>query len=131
MFTRRKVLTGLAAALAAGAVAPAAFARDDELLLDILDGVTDALIRDYIRDNYRHGRWDGSYWWYDGRRYTPAEYRRYFCDEYDRRHPKRRRKPHPHAPGGKHWDDDCRHDCYRDDRRRRRRRDDDDDDDDD
>ena len=96
MLTRRKVVFGAALA----AVVPAsAFAAPDPLLADILYGVSDALIRDYIYRHYEDGRWDGRYWWYLGRRYTPAAYRRYWIEDYHRRFP-----PPPPAhrppPGG-------------------------------
>ena len=74
MLTRRKLVLG--AALAVLVPAAPALAAPDPLLADILYGVSDALIRDYIYRNYEYGRWDGRYWWYRGNRYTPATYRR-------------------------------------------------------
>lgn len=62
MLTRRKLVLG--AALAALVPAAPALAAPDPLLADILYGVSDALIRDYIYRNYEYGRWDGRYWWY-------------------------------------------------------------------
>lgn len=70
MLTRRKLVLG--AALAVLVPAAPALAAPDPLLADILYGVSDALIRDYIYRNYEYGRWDGRYWWYRGNRYTPA-----------------------------------------------------------
>lgn len=78
MLTRRKLVLG--AALAALVPAAPALAAPDPLLADILYGVSDALIRDYIYRNYEYGRWDGRYWWYRGNRYTPATYRRFWID---------------------------------------------------
>lgn len=69
MLTRRKLVLG--AALAALVPVAPALAAPDPLLADILYGVSDALIRDYIYRNYEYGRWDGRYWWYRGNRYTP------------------------------------------------------------
>ena len=80
MLTRRKLVLG--AALAALVPAAPALAAPDPLLADILYGVSDALIRDYIYRNYEYGRWDGRYWWYRGNRYTPATYRRFWIDDY-------------------------------------------------
>lgn len=98
-----------------GLGATPALARDERLLADILYGVSDALVRDYIRDRYEDGRWDGHYWYYGGHRYTPHEYGRYWAEEYHRqppKKPKKRKKPHPHP---RDWDDDDDDD---DDRRR-------------
>lgn len=83
MLTRRKLVLG--AALAVLVPAAPALAAPDPLLADILYGVSDALIRDYIYRNYEYGRWDGRYWWYRGNRYTPATYRRFWIDDYYRR----------------------------------------------
>lgn len=85
MLTRRKLVLG--AALAALVPAAPALAAPDPLLADILYGVSDALIRDYIYRNYEYGRWDGRYWWYRGNRYTPATYRRFWIDDYYRHYP--------------------------------------------
>ena len=79
MLTRRKLVLG--AALAVLVPAAPALAAPDPLLADILYGVSDALIRDYIYRNYEYGRWDGRYWWYRGNRYTPATYRRFWIDD--------------------------------------------------
>ncbi len=91
MLTRRKLVLG--AALAVLVPAAPALAAPDPLLADILYGVSDALIRDYIYRNYEYGRWDGRYWWYRGNRYTPATYRRFWIDDYYRHYP-----PPPPAP---------------------------------
>ena len=64
MLTRRKLVLG--AALAVLVPAAPALAAPDPLLADILYGVSDALIRDYIYRNYEYGRWDGRYWWTGG-----------------------------------------------------------------
>ncbi len=78
MLNRRKVLFGAAALMAAALPAMPVMASDSRLLADILAGVSDALTRDYIRRHYQEGRWDGSHWNYGGRRYTAAEYGRYW-----------------------------------------------------
>ena len=83
MLTRR---TFIEAGFAAAALSAApAFAADSRLLADILDGVSDAVVRDYIRDHYQDdgSRWDGHYWWRDGKRYTPREYRDHLSHEYE------------------------------------------------
>lgn len=94
-YPRRRILQGAAAVLAIGAVPAVAFAGNDALLADILVGVGDALIRDYIRKNYGHGRWDGHYWHYEGRRYTPREYRDFWVARYQ---PPAPPPPRPAAP---------------------------------
>lgn len=117
MLTRRKLIMGAVATALVGLGATPALARDERLLVDILYGVSDALVRDYIRDRYEDGRWDGHYWYYGGHRYTPHEYGRYWAEEYHRqppKKPKKRKKPHPHP---RDWDDDDDDD---DDRRRPR-----------
>ena len=78
MLNRRKVLFGAAALMAAALPAMPVMASDSRLLADILAGVSDALTRDYIRRHYQEGRWDGRHWNYGGRRYTAAEYGRYW-----------------------------------------------------
>lgn len=89
MLNRRKVLFA-AALMAAALPAMPVMASDSRLLADILAGVSDALTRDYIRRHYQEGRWDGSHWNYGGRRYTPAEYGRYWSKHYEeRRKPKK------------------------------------------
>ena len=90
MLNRRKVLFGAAALMAAALPAMPVMASDSRLLADILAGVSDALTRDYIRRHYQEGRWDGSHWNYGGRRYTAAEYGRYWSKYYEeRREPKK------------------------------------------
>lgn len=89
MLNRRKVLFA-AALMAAALPAMPVMASDSRLLADILAGVSDALTRDYIRKHYQEGRWDGSHWNYGGRRYTAAEYGRYWSKHYEeRREPKK------------------------------------------
>ena len=82
--TRRHILQTSVAALALTSVPCLAFAHShsDQLLADILIGVGDALQREWIRDNYGHGHWDGHYWNYGGHRYTPLEYRDYWLSRY-------------------------------------------------
>lgn len=108
MLTRRKLIMGAVATALAGLGATPALARDERLLADILYGVSDALVRDYIRDRYEDGRWDGHYWYYGGHRYTLHEYGRYWAEEYHRhppKKPKKRKKPHPHEEEPLHDDD--------------------------
>ncbi len=99
MLTRRKLIMGAVATALVGLGATPALARDERLLADILYGVSDALVRDYIRDRYEDGRWDGHYWAEEYHRQPPKK-------------PKKRKKPHPHP---RDWDDDDDDD---DDRRR-------------
>lgn len=80
MTTRRKLIFGTAVFLAAGSWAGVASAASDELLADLLYGVTDALTREYIREHYREGRWDGHRWYYDGRWYSRDAYRRFLAE---------------------------------------------------
>lgn len=80
MTTRRKLIFGTAVLLAAGGWAGVASAASDELLADLLYGVTDALTREYIREHYREGRWDGHRWYYDGRWYSREAYRRFLAE---------------------------------------------------
>lgn len=80
MITRRQALLSIMSATAlaaAGLGAAPATAADDQLLADILVGVTDAVVRNYIREHWREGRWDGRRWLREGRYYTMAEYRDY------------------------------------------------------
>ena len=95
MLTRRKLIMGAVATALVGLGATPALARDERLLADILYGVSDALVRDYIRDRYEYGR----YWAEEYHRQPPKK-------------PKKRKKPHPHP---RDWDDDDDDD---DDRRR-------------
>lgn len=60
MLTRRKLIMGAVATALVGLGATPALARDERLLADILYGVSDALVRDYIRDRYEDGRWTAS-----------------------------------------------------------------------
>ena len=82
MLNRRHLLQAAVATVAVGAVPGLAFANSDALLADILVGVGDALRRDYIREHYRRGRWDGHYWIYEGRRYSPLQYRDFWLSRY-------------------------------------------------
>lgn len=93
MIARRTLILFTAASLGLAATGAQA---SDELLGDILRGVADALTRDYIRKHYREGRWDGHHWWYDGRRYSVDEYRRFLAD---RAKPRPPQPPKPHGPG--------------------------------
>lgn len=72
MLTRRKLIMGAVATALVGLGATPALARDERLLADILYGVSDALVRDYIRDRYEDGRWDGHYWYYGGHRFRQS-----------------------------------------------------------
>lgn len=94
--SRRRLVQGAAAALALGAVPGIALANADSLLADILIGVGDAMKRDYIREHYGRGRWDCHYWHYEGRRYTPTQYRDFWLSRYEP--PAPRPQPRP-APG--------------------------------
>lgn len=94
MTTRRKLIFGTAVLLAAGSWAGVASAASDELLADLLYGVTDALTREYIREHYREGRWDGHRWYYDGRWYSRDAYRRFLAERAAASH----RPPPPPPP---------------------------------
>ena len=103
MIGRRTLLLFAGASL--GLAATGAKASDD-LLASILRGVADAITRDYIREHYREGRWDGHHWWYDGRRYSVDEYRRFLSERARKprppqppKPPKPAQPPKPHAPG--------------------------------
>ena len=101
MIARRTVILFTAASL--GLAATGANASED-LLGDILRGVADAFTRDYIRHHYRDGHWDGRHWWYDGRRFTVVEYRRFLIGRAGPRppappRPMPPRPPKPHGPG--------------------------------
>lgn len=100
MIARRTVILFTAASL--GLAATGANASED-LLGDILRGVADAFTRDYIRHHYRDGHWDGRYWWYDGRRFSVVEYRRFLIGRAGPRppappRPMPQRPPKPHGP---------------------------------
>lgn len=112
MLTRRKVLLSAAALAALGTTVPA-FAVSDALLSDLLVGVTDALTREYIRSHYREGRWENGRWYYQGRWYTPDEYRRHLSAmarpapaphpaPKPEPKPKPQPKPAPHQPARDH-----------------------------
>ena len=75
MLTRRTAIMGAAAFALCGFSAAPALAGTSELLNDILIGITDAVTRNYIREHWQEGRWDGHYWWHSGKRYSMAEYR--------------------------------------------------------
>lgn len=93
--SRRRLVQGAAAALALGAVPGIALANADSLLADILIGVGDAMKRDYIREHYGQGRWDGRYWHYEGRRYTPTQYRDFWLSRYEPPAPRPQPRPAP------------------------------------
>ena len=97
ILTRRRILQTSVAALALTSVPCLALAHShsDQLLADILIGVGDALQREWIRDNYGHGHWDGHYWNYGGHRYTPLEYRDFWLSRYQPP------APPPRLPGGR------------------------------
>lgn len=97
-FSRRHLIQGATAVLALGAVPGIALANADSLLADILIGVGDAMKRDYIREHYGRGRWDGHYWHYEGRRYTPTQYRDFWLSRYEPPAPRPRPQPRP-VPG--------------------------------
>ena len=95
MIARRTVILFTAASL--GLAATGANASED-LLGDILRGVADAFTRDYIRHHYRDGHWDGRYWWYDGRRFSVVEYRRFLIGRAGPRPPAPPRPMPPRPP---------------------------------
>ena len=102
MLTKRQFLLGgtaLVASTLGGAWLTPAMANEVTLLNDILHGVSDALVREYIRENYRHdGRWDGRHWIVGTHRYSPAQYRVYLEGRY-RDH--KAHKEHPEHPHGR------------------------------
>lgn len=100
ILTRRRILQTSVAALALTSVPCLALAHShsDQLLADILIGVGDALQREWIRDNYGHGHWDGHYWNYGGHRYTPLEYRDFWLSRYQPPAPPPPPPPRPAAP---------------------------------
>ena len=101
MLPKRQFLLGgtaLVASTLGGAWLTPAMANEVTLLNDILHGVSDALVREYIRENYRHdGRWDGRHWIVGTHRYSPAQYRVYLEGRY-RDH--KAHKEHPEHPHG-------------------------------
>ena len=92
-FSRRRLIQSATAVLAVGAVPGIALANADSLLADILIGVGDAMKRDYIREHYGRGRWDGHYWHYEGRRYTPTQYRDFWLSRYEPPAPRPQPRP--------------------------------------
>lgn len=104
----RRFLFSAGAATVLGGWAGLASASTDELLSDILRGVADAVTREYIRDHYREGRWDGRHWWRDGRRFTVDEYRVYLTAQARPNGPRppqggpRPNDPRPGRPDGEH-----------------------------
>ena len=149
MLTRRLFLSALLCAPAT------VFAAEDGILGDILGGITDRALRDYVGQHFGDARWDGRYYNYDDHRYTRDEWRRYLEERYrwernggfrrvrddddwdDDDDDDRRRRRGDSDDWDDDWDDDepwdDDDDDDDDDRRRRRRprryRDDDDDDD--
>lgn len=113
MLTRRLFLSALLCAPAT------VFAAEDGILGDILGGIADRALRDYVGQHFGDARWDGRYYNYDDHRYTRDEWRRYLEERYrwERNGGFRR------VRDDDDWDDD-------DDDRRRRRGDSDDWDDD-
>lgn len=114
MLNRRLFLSALLCAPAT------VFAAEDGVLGDILGGIADRALRDYVGRHFGDACWDGRYYNYDDHRYTRDEWRRYLEERYrwERNGGFRRVRDDDDD-----WDDD-------DDRRRRRRprryRDDDD-----
>ncbi len=98
MLTKRQFLLGGIALATASFMSPT-MASSAALLDDILHGVSDALVREYIREHYREGRWDGSHWVVSDHRYTPHEYAVFLERRYRRHHP-----AHPMHKGPKHDD---------------------------
>ena len=89
MLNRRKVLFA-AALMAAALPALPVMASDSRLLADILAGVSAARARGNIRRHDKGGGGGGSHRNYGGRRYTAAEYGRYWSKHYEeRREPKK------------------------------------------
>lgn len=111
MLSRRSfLLAGCAACLPFAGIRNAQ-AHDPYLVADLLIGVSDALVRNYIRHHYDDGYWDGRYWWYDGHRYSPRQYRDVLIDgywlyrdirHYDRRPPPPRPAVHHRPPRPQH-----------------------------
>ena len=97
MLTRRSLLFGAAAFALGGFSAIPAYANSSDLLNDILIGITDAVTRNYIREHWREGRWDGHYWWHSGNRYSMDEYR-HFLSARARPTPPPPPQPQPRPP---------------------------------
>ena len=141
MLNRRLFLSALLCAPAT------VFAAEDGFLGDILGGIADRALRDYVGQHFGDARWDGRYYNYDDHRYTRDEWRRYLEERYrwernggfrrvrddddwddDDDDDRRRRRPRRRGDSDD-WDDDWDDDDRRRRRRPRRYRDDDDDDD--
>lgn len=107
MLNRRLFLSALLCAPAT------VFAAEDGFLGDILGGIADRALRDYVGQHFGDARWDGRYYNYDDHRYTRDEWRRYLEERYrwERNGGFRR------VRDDDDWDDDDD-----DDRRRRRPR---------
>lgn len=140
MLNRRLFLTALFCAPAT------VFAAEDGVLGDILGGIADRALRDYVGQHFGDARWDGRYYNYDDHRYTRDEWRRYLEERYrwergggfrrvrddddrddDRRRPRRRGDSDDWDDDwddDEPWDDDDDDDDddWDDDDRRRRRR---------
>lgn len=126
MLNRRLFLTALFCAPAT------VFAAEDGVLGDILGGIADRALRDYVGQHFGDARWDGRYYNYDDHRYTRDEWRRYLEERYrwERGGGFRRVRDDDEPWDDDDDDDDDDWDDDDDDRRRRRRprryRDDDD-----
>ena len=130
MLNRRLFLSALLCAPAT------VFAAEDGFLGDILGGIADRALRDYVGQHFGDARWDGRYYNYDDHRYTRDEWRRYLEERYRWERNGGFRRVRDDDDWDDDWDDDDwddDDDDDDDDRRRRRRprryRDDDDDDD--
>ena len=95
MITRRHLILGACSALLPFAAVPTAEAHDRILVEELVYGVSDALIRSYIRRHCDRAYWHDGYWWLDGRRYSVIEYRNYLIEDYYR---DRRRRQYGHRP---------------------------------
>lgn len=142
MLNRRLFLSALLSAPAT------VFAAEDGILGDILGGIADRALRDYVGQHFGDARWDGRYYNYDDHRYTRDEWRRYLeeryrwernggfrrvrdDDDWDDDDDRRRRRPRRRGDSDdwdddwdddEPWDDDDDDDWDDDDDRRRRRR---------
>lgn len=76
MLNRRLFLSALLCAPAT------VFAAEDGFLGDILGGIADRALRDYVGQHFGDARWDGRYYNYDDHRYTRDEWRRYLEERY-------------------------------------------------
>ena len=95
MITRRHLILGACSALLPFAAVPTVDAHDRILVEELVYGVSDALIRSYIRRHCDRAYWHDGYWWLDGRRYSVIEYRNYLIEDYYR---DRRRRQYGHRP---------------------------------